>query len=165
MEVKLSPLEKLGAESKIDNNLHQVFEIAALLAEKEGKDYVSTTTFVKALVHHNPGSILELFERLPSGALPIPSQDIEVVQTNGIGSLKKLNSFSPCVNSAMANLLPKIDSTRKLSSEDVFVDIALYSGGRSTERLRSHGVTKEMVDLLVRELRWDLIQRDNVWVY
>ena len=160
------PFYRPTPASLLDDELYKVFLTAAFLAEHEGKDYVSTTTFVKALVHRSPENISDLFERLPSGAIPEPQIVNEGRQIDGaesLASLEKLKSFSPCINSAMENLTPKVDdkTERKLSSKDVFVDIARYSGGKSTQLLRSHGVSKEKLETLVEDLGWELIERDS----
>ena len=154
-----SPLEKLGASDKIHQELMHVFETAALLAKEQGKDYISTTTFVQALLHCSPGRISELFQKLPEGSLP--QQLFMETLDSAVGSklLHEMESFSPCINSAVSSLLPKA-SERLISSEDVFVDIARYSGGKSTALLRSKGVTKEKVESMVMDLEWELIERD-----
>ena len=49
----------------------------------------------------------------------------------------------------------------EISSEDVFVDIARFSGGKSTMLLLSKGVTRQKVESMVEELEWELIERDS----
>eukprot|EP00977_Amphora_coffeiformis_P010412 scaffold2433_cov159-Amphora_coffeaeformis.AAC.9 len=154
---RVSPLDRLRATASIDEDLKQVFKTATALAESQGKDYDSTTAFFQALIYHAPGRIFVLFQLLPVGALPelVSLEGSPGMDESGLGPLEKLKYFFPRINSTMTNLVPKIDpstSERKISSEDVFVDIARYSGGKSTQRLRSHGVTKEKVDSMVTDL-------------
>mgnify|MGYP005857021233 CR=1 FL=1 len=149
---RVSPLDRMGATTSIDDDLKRVFETAAALAESERKHYVSTTTFFQALVYHAPGQISDLFELLPDGALPEPVslEESPGMDESGLGPFEQLQSFLPCINSAMSNLkIGESTNERKISSEDVFVDIARYSGGKSTRRLRAHGVTKRK-----RWIRW-----------
>jgi len=158
---KQSPLQKLNALDKIDGDLMEVFETAALIANVQGKDYISTTTFVQALLHCSPGKIPELFQKLPEGSLPKGPQLEALDETAGSDLLDGMESFSPCINSALNNLLLQPAAERPISSEDVFVDIARYSGGKSTMLLRSKGVTKEKVESMVTDLGWELIEREE----
>jgi hypothetical protein len=59
----------------------------------------------------------------------------------------------------MANLTPRVSNDDKLSSEDVYIDIARYATGKSTQRLRSHGVSKQDVERIVKQLGWQLVER------
>ena len=131
--------------------------VAATLAEMESKTYISTTNFVKALMFLKPGKISEFFSRLPEDALP--ESVLGAVPTH-VSALQSLDSFSPCINSTMANLTPKVSRDEKLSSEDVYIDIARYATGKSTQRLRSHGVRKHDVEKIVEQLGWQLVERD-----
>lgn len=157
---KQSPLKKLNALDKIDGDLMQVFETAAQIANVQQKDYISTTTFVQALLHCSPGKIVELFQMLPEGALPKTPQLEAMDETSGSELLDGMESFSPCIDSALENLLQPA-AERPISSEDVFVDIARYSGGKSTRLLRSKGVTKKKVESMVTDLGWELIEREE----
>lgn len=142
--------------NSIDAELQKIMAVAATLADMEGKNYVSTTNFVKALMFLKPGNISDFFEELPEGALPesVPN-DVRIQRD----ALEKIDSFSPCIKSAMSNLTPRITSQSTLSSEDVYIDIARYATGKSTQRLRCHGVNKEDVEKIVRQLGWELVER------
>lgn len=143
--------------NSIDEELQKILAVAATLADIEGKNYVSTTNFVKALMFLKPGKISDFFEELPEGALPESVTNNVPIQANALG---KLGSFSPCISSAMSNLAPRIASETTLSSEDIYIDIARYATGKSTQRLRCHGVNKEDVEQIVKQLGWELIERD-----
>lgn len=104
-----------------------------------------------------PGGISDFFVELPDGVLPEFAPQNVPMQAN---ALSVLDSFSPCINSAMDNLTPRISEGETLSSEDVFIDIARYASGKSTQRLRCHGVSKEDVEKIVRQLGWKLIERN-----
>jgi serine/threonine protein kinase len=158
------PIEALGETNpllkpmwhQIDDDLRKIFVVAATLAEVESKNYVSTTNFVRALMFLRPGKISDFFNRLPDGALPESVPDGVPMH---LSALRSLDSFSPCINSAMANLTPRVSNDDKLSSEDVYIDIARYATGKSTQRLRSHGVSKQDVERIVKQLGWQLVER------
>ena len=141
----------------IDEELRKILAVAATLAEMEGKNYVSTTNFVKALMFLKPGNIADFFDELPEGALPEAVTANVPIQAT---ALEKLDSFSPCINSAMSSLTPRITSQETLSSEDVYIDIARFATGKSTQRLRCHGVDKADVEKIVQQLGWELIERE-----
>ncbi|PAY17505.1 hypothetical protein CKO51_20795 [Rhodopirellula sp. SM50] len=141
----------------LDEDLRKVMTIAATLANLESKNYISTTNFVKALMVLSPGQISEFFGKLPDGALP--EQVPETVPTQ-LAALKMFDSFSPCINSAMDHLTPVVGKKEQLSSEDVYIDIARYASGKSTQRLRTHGVGKADVENIVAQLGWKLVERE-----
>lgn len=105
-----------------------------------------------------PGRIAEFFSQLPDGALPatIPA-DVPMQ----ISSLAALVSFSPCINSAMSGLTPEVGSEERLSSEDVYIDIARHGTGKSTRLLRNQGVSKADVEQIVGQLGWQLVERKS----
>ena len=142
----------------LDDDLRQVLAVAATIAQLERKSYVSTTNFVKALMVLKPGRISDFFSRLPDGALP---ESIPAEIRIQLSALQTLDSFSPCINSAMSNLTPEVSRGETLSSEDVYVDIARYATGKSTQRLRSHGVSKTDVEKIVGQLGWHLVERNT----
>lgn len=140
----------------VDDDLRQIQVVAATLAQLEDKNYVSTTNFVKALMVLKPGRISEFFNKLPAGALPDSIPADVPLRLSALGSLE---SFSPCINSAMSHLTPEVAAEEKLSSEDVYIDIARYGTGKSTRLLRSHGVNKADVENIVGQLGWHLVER------
>lgn len=140
----------------IDDEFRRILVVAATLAQLEAKTYISTTNFVKALMVLQPGRISEFFDRLPDGALPdsIPS-DVPM----RLEALANLESFSPCIDSAMFHLTPEVSEDAPLSSEDVYIDIARHGTGKSTRLLRRHGVSRADVEHIVGQLGWHLVER------
>ena len=61
----------------------------------------------------------------------------------------------------MSSLTPVVSAEEELSSEDVYIDIAHYATGKSTQRLRSHGVSKTDVENIVAQLGWRLVERNT----
>lgn len=142
--------------NNLDDELRKIMAVAATLAQIDNKDYIATTNFVKALMVIKPGRISEFFDALPPNALP---EDVPSNISLRMDSLKQLDSFSPCISSAMSHLTPMISETGQLSSEDLYIDIARYGTGKSTRLLRNHGVSKEAVEQIVSQLGWQLVER------
>ena len=140
----------------IDDELRQILVLAATLAQFDGKNYVSTTNFVKALMVLRPGRISEFFDKLPDGALPEPVPTDVPMQLEALASLE---SFSPCINSAMSNLTTEVSTDDRLSSEDVYIDIARHGTGKSTRQLRNCGVGRADVERIINQLGWQLVER------
>jgi hypothetical protein len=67
--------------------------------------------------------------------------------------------LSTCVENALSRLGQRSSGERRLTAEDVFVDVAKYGTGASVVRLRTYGVTPEMVDHLVGQLGWQIARR------
>jgi len=146
----------------LDEDLQDAFALAATAARREGKDYISTTTLFAALRRLSPEPLAEFLQQLPEGALPdsVPSAVVaEVV------ALDDIQSLSPCVNAAMANLTtqPSHPTGRavRISSEDIFVDIALHGNSKSTVRLRTHGVDQAKVISIVKQLGHEVLMRPD----
>ena len=144
----------------MDEELQKTMSVAATLAKHADKNYISTTTFVQALMLLKPGQISDFFQQLPPGALPEEPQGPSSSSTTGTdNAFQSIDSFSPCINSAMANL-PSEPSTI-LSAEDVYIDIARFAKGKSTQRLRLNGIEKSDVEKIVSQLGWQIIERKN----
>lgn len=141
---------------RLDENLQDAIVLAATAAHRDGKDYISTKTLFASLRRLHPEPLPDFFSQLPEGALPEPIPADVAVDTTKLNSI---SSLSPCVESSLSNLAPKASPRNRLSSEHIFVDIARHGGGRSTLRLRQHGFTKEVVEEIVRQLGWQVIER------
>ncbi len=139
-----------------DEHLQEVLVLAATAAFREGKDYISTSTFYAALKRLNPNPLPELFDRLPIGAVPdlIPSS-VE----GDIAALNTIRSLSSCMNNSFDALLKQATPEHKIASEDVFIDIAKYGTGKSVRRLRTHGISEKQVDAIVEQLGWKVMER------
>ncbi|MGA2253314.1 MAG: serine/threonine-protein kinase [Thermoguttaceae bacterium] len=67
--------------------------------------------------------------------------------------------LSNCIENAFNHLGQHAVQGRKLATEDVFVDVAKFGTGPSVARLRDYGVTPQIMDRLVAQLGWKVIQR------
>ena len=93
---------------------------------------------------------------LPPGCLPDPSiADVPARQR----ILDAQPLLSTCVENALGRLEKRTATPRRLSVEDVFVDVAKYGAGASVVRLRTYGVTPKMIDRLVGQLGWQIASR------
>lgn len=141
---------------RLDGNLQDAFALAATAARREGKDYISTSSLFASLRRLHPAPLPDFFNQLPDGALPesIP-EDIPI----DVSSIDSIKSLSHCVNSSIDQLTPQATNENKVSSEDVFVDIARHGTGGSVLQLRTHGIDETKIEKIVRQLGWQLLER------
>lgn len=140
---------------KLEPDLQDALSITYNLSKREGKRKIRTRHLFAAIARLSPEPFPELVKRLPIEALgpipedvkpdrPLPEEPIEL---------------SACVKESLRTLSSKSTPERKISSTDVFVDIAKHGTGSSVARLREHGVTAEQIEHLVKELGLDVIER------
>lgn len=142
---------------RLDENLQNAFALAATAARREGKDYISTSTLFASLRRLNPVPLLDFFRHLPDDALPEPIPEDVPIDVSAIDSI---NSLSPCVNSSMSSLTPKATPQNKVSSKDIFIYLARHGTGKSVWRLRARGVGETQIEEIVRQLGWQVMQRE-----
>lgn len=141
---------------RMDHDLQDAFMLAAAASKREGKDYISTSKLFSALRRIGADPLPDMLSKLPRDAVAEPPPaDI----SPNYSSLQSINSLSPCVTQAVSKLAPKVDRASVLSSEDIFVDIARHGTGKSTRRLRTHGVGSSDVQRLVSQLGWSVLER------
>jgi hypothetical protein len=100
----------------------------------------------------------EFFDHVPPGALPEALPQSLAIDN---GALADIDSFSGCVQDSLEHLTARSSPDRRLSAEDVFVDIAKHGTGDSVHRLRTHGVDISRVNEIVRQLGWRIMERRN----
>ena len=141
----------------MDPELKALFSGAAEKARRDGKDIVSTRDLFAAVNRLRPGPMKELLEMLPAGSLPDPiAADFKPDGRTITPSLQ----FSGCVRESLGELSRR-GAAGKLSTQDVFVDIAKHGRGESVRRLRTLGVDAERIDEIVRQLGWTVVDRDE----
>ncbi len=140
----------------LDPDLQDALALAHNQARRERKDRISTRTFFAALARLRPGRLPEMLARLPGGAMPDPA---EADFSDGGRILQDGPKLSTCVENALLHLGEAKGPGHKLGAEEVFVDVAKFGTGPSVIRLRSHGVTPEMIDGFVRQLGWQVVHR------
>ena len=139
----------------LDDKLQDAFLLAANEARRRGKHILSTKDLFRALVRLNPSPLEQLMRELPAESLPEP---VETTHQDR-DALLDIEMFSNCVQDSLDNLVPKSTPDEKLSTEDVFVDIARHGTGSSVQRLRTHGVSANAINELVRQMGWSVIER------
>ncbi|MGK7886003.1 MAG: hypothetical protein AB4057_15440 [Crocosphaera sp.] len=136
---------------QLDSSLQNALTLAAVQAQRKGKNYISTNTFFATLRRLNPETLSNFFKELPTDALPEPiSEDISVDDK----IFKKVQSVSPCIKTSLTKLSSKKTSQKKITIEDLFVDLAKYGKGNSVKRLRTYGVNPKKIDSIVKQLGW-----------
>jgi serine/threonine protein kinase len=140
----------------LDSDLQDALALAYNQARREKKDRISTRTFFAALARLQPGRLPQLLGLLPEGSLPEPAAADVPTQSQILQDAPKLSS---CLQHALLHLGVAKPTGHKLVPEEVFVDIAKFGNGPSVVRLRTHGVTPELVDRFVRQLGWKVVQR------
>ncbi|MCX4239432.1 serine/threonine protein kinase [Paraliomyxa miuraensis] len=142
--------------NRLDADLQDAFMLAATAALRGGKDYISTTTLFAAIRRLSPEPMPRLFEQLPPAAV---EDSIPTSLDTDAGALGGIRSFSPCVDTALEQLSPLATSEHRITTEDLFLDIARYGTGKSTMRLRTHGVSRDRIDEIIRQLGWVILER------
>lgn len=153
---QLTPLDQYW--DLLDPALQDAFALAANSARREGKDIISTRTIFAALRRLHPGELSEFFSQIPSEALPAPLPASLAVDRESLDDIRVLSS---CVQDSLNNLTPQVNEKKRLTSEDMFVDIARHGQGYSVHRLRTHGVDEARIDVIVRQLGWSVLDRDK----
>ena len=77
--------------------------------------------------------------------------DAEVPRENRL-VLEEKPLLSDCVADSLEHFKELQPLPRRISSADMFVDIARYGHGESVSRLRHHGVGKKQIEERVQEL-------------
>ena len=139
-------------------DLQDAFALAATAARRDGQEVISTSTLFAALRRLHPEPLREFFDHVSPLALPEALPQSLSVDT---GALAEIDSFSTCVRDSLAHLTSHTGSLRRVSAEDVFIDIAKYGKGKSVQRLRTYGVDVGRVNEIVGQLGWRILEREN----
>lgn len=141
--------------NSLDSNLQDAFSIAYNKKRREGSRRISTKDFFQALRRMDNDSIAPLLNALPDSALPEPASCN--VDANRALSVSATTLLSDCVWGSLHRFGNLVSVPRKLTSTDLFVDIAKRGHGPSVERLRKHGVGPAEISAAVERLRLDVI--------
>jgi hypothetical protein len=142
--------------TSFEPELQDALSVAYNQAKREGKTRISTRTFFAAVARLRPGQLAQLLDRLPQAALPEAISE-DVPRESSI--LQEEPQLSTCVENALAKLGKKADGHHKLSTAEVFVEVAKHGTGSSVAQLREQGITPEKIDRLVEELGWEARER------
>ena len=141
---------------RLEPNLQDALSMAYNQSRREGKAKIRTRYLFAAMARLSSEPLSQMLNRLPVEALPnLINKDVTTERT----LLTEATELSACVEESLKELVPKSTEEHKISSADVFVDIAKNGTGNSVARLREHNITAERVDQLVSELGWNVTQR------
>jgi nucleoside phosphorylase len=140
----------------LEPELQDAFALSYNQVRREGSNIIKTSHLFAALRKIGSESLCGLLEFLPNQSLPAP---IEENNTAKEYILQEQPNFSPCVEDSLKHIGQRATSNRKLSAEDVFVDIAKYGTGSSVAQLRTHGISAQKIDQIVKQLGWNVIER------
>ena len=136
--------------NSLDPNLQDAFSLAYNKKRRLGGNRISTKDFFQALVRLGDDSVSALIDSLPPESLPDPI-DANVPTENRL-VLEEKPLLSDCVADSLEHFKELHPLPRRISSADMFVDIARYGHGESVSRLRHHGVGKKQIEERVHEL-------------
>jgi hypothetical protein len=140
----------------LDSDLQDALSLAYNQARREGKDTIQTRYFFAAIARLMPEPLPELMSFLPRDILPPPTN--EHTTTERILLIEN-PQLSGCIADSLVNLGQVGTPENKISSVDVFVDVAKHGTGSSVTQLRRHGVTPERIDDIVKQIDWHGIER------
>lgn len=140
----------------LEPELQDAFALSYNQSRREGSNIIKTRHLFAALRKIKSGSLQNLLELLPEKSLPAP-----IAANNSAKEyiLREQPNFSPCVEDSLGHIGQRATPNRKLSAEDVFVDIAKYGTGASVAQLRTHGINAQKIDQIVKQLGWNVIER------
>ena len=69
--------------------------------------------------------------------------------------------LSDCVSDSLEQFKELSPLPRRISSADIFVDIAKHGHGESVSRLRQHGIGKKQIQDRIQELGLAILQRKS----
>jgi nucleoside phosphorylase len=136
--------------------LQDALAIALNESLRNGSATIRTRNLFAAWYRLKPESLRELFELLPTEALPRATKKPDRSKKR---ILREELALSGCVTDSLQHMTRRATPRRKLSSKDVFVDIAKHGHGASVAQLRNHGVSAKKIDRYVKDLRLDVLKR------
>jgi len=145
--------------SSLDPNLQDAFSLAYNKKRRQGGNRISTKDFFQALIRLGDGSVSALIDSLPPEALPDPIP-ADVPKANRL-VLEERPLLSDCVAESLEHFKELDHLPRRISSADMFVDIARYGHGESVSRLRHHGIGKKQIEQRVEELGLQILQSNR----
>jgi hypothetical protein len=133
----------------LDPQLQNAFSVAYANKIRRGSHRISTKDFFQALRGLEGDTIAILLDGLPESALSDPA--FAAGHSPGT-SVDETVLLSDCVSDSLHRFGRLRSIPRKLTSADVFVDIAKRGHGPSVARLREYGVGQREIDAAVERL-------------
>lgn len=147
-----------GLLNQLWDKMAPELQMALLMAHSqglgEGHNRIKTRNFFSALLRLRPEPLSELFSLLPAEAFPDPTEG-QILSERLM--LQENPLLSACIEDSLRHLGARATDQDKLTSADVFVDIAKFGTGNSVSRLRTYGITPDKIDQLIQQLGWQII--------
>jgi len=140
----------------LEPELQDALSLALNQATREGKKTIRTRYFFAALARLRPEPLSELMQQIPEAALPKPVGENVQIERHILADEPHL---SACIEDSLTHLSERASAYNRVSTTDMFVDIAKHGTGRSVARLRENGVSPQRVDEIVHGLGWVVIER------
>lgn len=138
----------------MDPSLQKAFNVAYNENRFSGDAGIKTQDLFSALARVTPESIQPIIDDIPEPARPKPTEG------NIVDSTYLLNErpwLSGCISSSVHRLNNNLPRGRKLSSADVFVDIAKHGSGESVRLLREHKVGPNEIERIISRKNLDIV--------
>ena len=145
----------------LDADLQDAFSLAYNKKRRQGGHRISTKDFFQALVRLRDDSVSALIGSLPSEALPDPI-DATVPRENRL-VLEEKPLLSDCVADSLEHFSELQPLPRRISSADMFVDIAKHGHGESVSKLRDHGIGEKQIEERVRAFGLVILEK-KFWI-
>jgi hypothetical protein len=145
--------------NSLDPNLQDAFSLAYNKKQRLGGNRISTKDFFQALVRLGDDSVSALIDSLPPEALPDPIAADVSKESRLVLEEKPL--LSDCVADSLEHFKGVHPLPRRISSTDMFIDIARYGHGESVSRLRQHGIGKKQIEERVQKLGLTVLQSNR----
>jgi hypothetical protein len=143
--------------NRLDANLQDAFSLAYNKKRRQGGNRISTKDLFQALVRLRDDSVNALIDSLPADSLPDPI-DTAVPKENRL-VLEERPLLADCVADSLEHFKELDPLPRRISSADMFVDIAKHGHGASVARLRDHGIGTKQIDERVQKLGLPILRR------
>jgi len=140
----------------LEPDLQDAFALAYNQSRRDGSNTIRTSSLFAAMMRVKPKPLNELFKILPKDSLPGPIRERSKLKKH---VLQEQPYVSGCVADSLLHIGKRASPKRKLSSGDVFVDIAKHGTGSSVASLRAHGVSARKIGQIVSQLGWTVIAR------
>jgi hypothetical protein len=141
----------------LDENLQDAFALAYNKKRRQGGNRISTKDLFQALSRLQDDAVKDLIASLPPESLPEPIDPVVTSEDRLVLAEDPL--LSDCIAESLEHFKEIPALPRKLTTADLFVDIAKHGHGESVSRLRQHGIGEKEIEERVRKLGLVVLER------
>jgi hypothetical protein len=140
----------------LDLNLQNAFSLVYNAKYKSTDEVrISTRDLFSAMISLKDETFEKFIETLPPDSLPKPMQRVEMNRD----IIKNDCSYSGCISESIDAFISQKDLNRKISTLDMFVDIAINGRGSSVKRLRDCGIGPNEINEKIEEGDFEILKR------